>query len=318
MNTRAGPEGDCGSGWKVGFLQVQHEEEHVQEESARSLLAPWRWTGGTQITGSSCAAAVRWAERCRLRTDSMSVIAAAEKLRRERAKTMAARTKAEQRVSASLANADDDMEPAPRTCCFPFLGGSRRYTDLARSQANAKLSRTAEQLALRVSDLAARVASARNTAASLNAAGKKTEALAALRRSKAIEKQLAASQTALESLETQLLMLEDAKLQAEISTALAASTGDFKKTTRGLLKKTEKAVDDAAEVKDLAEDVHSALDGLKQSEFDEDDLLAELEEMQAPKESKNAASHGTITFTLPSVPRGDVTVREAGGVMLAQ
>ena len=41
-----------------------------------------------------------------------------------------------------------------------------------------------EQLALRVSDLAARVASARNTAASLNAAGKKTEALAALRRSK--------------------------------------------------------------------------------------------------------------------------------------
>jgi DNA-binding FrmR family transcriptional regulator len=235
---------------------------------------------------------------------------------------MASRIRAERLTSTSLANADDGLHDAPAPgCCFPFMGKSRRYTDLARSQANAKLAGTAEQLALRVSDLAARVASARNTAASLNAAGKKTEALAALRRSKAIEKQLAASQTALESLETQLLMLEDAKLQAEISTALAASTGDFKKTTRGLLKKTEKAVDDAAEVKDLAEDVHSALDGLKQSEFDEDDLLAELEEMQAPKKElpKTVASHGTITFTLPNVPRGEVTVREAeGGVMLAQ
>lgn len=247
--------------------------------------------------------------------------AAAEKLRKEREKTMASRIKAEQKISASLANVDDDLEQAPRTCCFPFVGKSRRYTDLARSQANAKLARTAEQLALRVSDLATRVASARNTAASLNAAGKKTEALAALRRSKAIEKQLAASQTALESLEAQLLMLEDAKLQAEISSALAASTGDFKRKTKGLLKKTEKAVDDASEVKDLAEDVHSALGGLKQTEFDDDELLAELEEMEAPRKEpvNSVASHGTITFTLPSVPRGDVAVREPeSGVMLAQ
>ena len=258
-----------------------------------------------------------------LHTDeSMSLSGAAEKLLRERERTMAARAKAEQRVTSTLAHVNDDLETTQSACCFPFFG-SRRYTDLTKTQANAKLARTAEQLAARVQDLAGRVATARSTAASLNAAGKKTEALAALRRSKAIEKQLAGSQTALESLEAQLLILEDAKLQAEISAALAASTGDVKRKTKGLLKRTEKAVDDAADVKDLAEDVHSALDGLRPTDLDEDELLAELEELEAPQaapakvEAPKEVAPTSITFHLPAVPRGKVVVSEQEGIALA-
>lgn len=254
--------------------------------------------------------------------ESMSVREAADRLLSDRQKTMTARNVAERKVAKTLSNVDDDLGPTSSVCCFPFFGRSK-YADLKKLQANNKLAKAAEQLSTRVGDLAARVSSSRATAATLHAAGKKTEALAALRRSKALEKQLATSQSALESLESQLLLMEDAKLQSEISTALAASTGDIKKKTKGLLKKTEKAVDDAAEVKDLADDVRGAMEGLHPTDMDEDELMAELAEMEVPQDEPKAAPQAaepkqvtpTITFSLPSVPQGKVLVREEGVAM---
>jgi len=250
----------------------------------------------------------------------MSVSEAAGRLLAERERKMAARTVAERRVHKTLANVDDDLVPSHSLCCFPLFGKTK-YADLEKVQANSKLAKAAEQLSSRVDDLAARVSSSRSTAATLHAAGKKTEALAALRRSKGLEKQLGASQGALEALESQLLVMEDAKLQSEISTALAASTGDIKRKTKGLLKKTERAVDDAADVKDMADDVRGAMEGLQTNDLDEDDLMAELRELEQPaqKPAQQPAEQltPTVAFSFPSAPRGRVQLVREGGVAMS-
>lgn len=235
---------------------------------------------------------------------------------------MAQRSAAALRVKKSLSHVDDDLEPTRSGCCFPFIGRAAYSKELAKNRANSKLAAATQTLEARVGDLSTRAASARQTAVTLKAAGKQQEALAALRRAKILERQLAQSQSALESLESQVMLLEDAKMQAEITAALQESTGKTKKTTKGLLKKAEDAVDGAAEVKDLAEDVRSAMEGLKTNDIDEDELMEELEAMSTPEtQTESVSAPAVVTFTLPSVlpsvPKGRAVSRSPEGVALA-
>ena len=63
-----------------------------------------------------------------------------------------------------------------------------------------------------------------------------------------------------------------------------------KKKTAGLLSKTEDAVDSAVELKDFAEDVSQAFGGLQSDNFDEDELLEELQAMQMEEEIEEVIS----------------------------
>lgn len=186
-----------------------------------------------------------------------------------------------------------DEETAKGGCCFPLW---RKKPDRALSQA-------IDHLQFRVNDLECRAATQRQMALAYKSTGKKTEALAALRRANILGKQIETATTALVTLESQILMLEDAKLQSEISSALSSSVVKVKKTSKGLLSRTEKAVDDAAEARDLSDDVKGVMDGLATNTgVDEDDLLAELEAMTVQEPPTPAAVVPTFTFSLPSVP----------------
>lgn len=183
-------------------------------------------------------------------------------------------------------NEDGEIQPGCRVCTMLF--GQRRKSDGPRIQglkagtatACSRLEQAQVSLKERADRLQERLAESRREAAALMKAGKKTEAIAAMKRAKIAEKQFLTASAAVDALDNQILALEEANLQREIATALSSSVKSVKKKTKGLLDKTEKAVDGSAEVKDLAEDVNSALEGLQPTNApDEDELLVELQEM---------------------------------------
>ena len=142
----------------------------------------------------------------------------------------------------------------------------------------------------------------RREAAVLHKLGKKTEALAAMKRAKVSEKQFLTASAAVDALDNQILSLEEANLQQEIASALSSSVKNVKKKTKGLLSKTERAVDGSSEVKDLSEDVNSALEGLQPANVhDEDDLLQELQQMVLDGMVEAEEEAATTAPTAPTV-----------------
>lgn len=251
-----------------------------------------------------------------------TVLQRAEEAVARKTRVMEERKREDEKIRDRMRAVDDNGDVKSSGCgvCALFWGRARYAAPrdaVLRNKATTQLTAASEQLQARCGDLESRISQARANAVALNANGKKVEALAALRRSKTLEKQLYSSQNALETLEAQILMLEEAKLQADISSALTASTGAVKKKTKGLVEKTEKAVDAAAEVRDIAEDVTSAMDGLRPVDHDEDELMAELASMvEAPPTVRGVAAadatqhphnSATITVSFPTVPKTDTS-----------
>ena len=115
---------------------------------------------------------------------------------------------------------------------------------------------------------------------------------------KALEKQLAMATGAANAIERQVDMIEESALQKEVASALSASVKAAKAKGKGVLNAAEVAVDGAAEVRDMAEDLQQVMEGLSlQDGGDEDDLLAELETMDTVPE---AASEDASLFANPT------------------
>ena len=74
-----------------------------------------------------------------------------------------------------------------------------------------------------------------------------------------------------------------------------------KKKVVGLLSKTEDAVDSAVELKDFAEDVSSVMGGLQMDNYDEDDLLEELNAMSMEEEVGEIISAPAPVVAMPVV-----------------
>ena len=145
--------------------------------------------------------------------------------------------------------------------------------------AAARLDQAAAQVSTHAESLAERAAVARQKAQLLVGMGKKQEALMSLKRCKALEKQAETAMATHAAIEQQQDMLQSSALQRDVASALSASIKSTKGKTKGLLEKTETAVDDSAELKDAFEDISEVLGGLARSDFDDDDLMAEIEEM---------------------------------------
>ena len=154
----------------------------------------------------------------------------------------------------------------------------------ASSAASDRLSTAAASMEAHAESLGERAAAARAKAKSLIAAGKKAEALAWLKKAKQAESQHSNAVATHAALERQIDVLAESALQKEVATALSASVAVAKKKTAGLLSKTEDAVDSAIELKDFAEDVSQAFGGLQADNYDEDELLEELQAMQMEEE----------------------------------
>jgi len=154
----------------------------------------------------------------------------------------------------------------------------------ASTTASDRLSTAAKSMEAHAESLGERAAAARAKAKSLMAAGKKFEALAMLKKAKQTEAQHSNAVATHAALERQIDVLAESALQKEVATALSASVAVAKKKTAGLLSKTEDAVDSAIELKDFAEDVSSAFGGLQADNYDEDELLEELNALAMEEE----------------------------------
>lgn len=148
-----------------------------------------------------------------------------------------------------------------------------------QSSATERLTHAAESVSAHVDSLSERAAQARARAKELHASGKRAEAMAALKRAKALDKQLETASATHVALERQVDVLAESALQREVASALSASVASTKKRTKGLLKQTDDAVDGATELKDFAEDIASTLGTLQTDTYDDDELLEELEAM---------------------------------------
>ena len=154
----------------------------------------------------------------------------------------------------------------------------------ASTTAADRLSTAAASMEAHAESLGERAAAARAKAKSLMAAGKKPEALAWMKKAKQAESQHSNAVATHAALERQIDVLAESALQKEVATALSASVAVAKKKTAGLLSKTEDAVDSAIELKDFAEDVSQAFGGLQADNYDEDELLEELQAMSMEEE----------------------------------
>jgi len=233
-------------------------------------------------------------------------------------KSKALRMKEHQDAEIELAKRMDrliqESDDAPRGCggCLPRWRREKvSTTSEARVQSSTearlfgqrgkqadaaqKLNHAAESVAAHVDQLSQKAEAARQKAMELKAAGKRAEALAALKKAKGLEKQLETASATHVALEQQLDVLSQSALQKEIATALSASVATTKRKTKGLLSKTEDAVDGATELRDFAEDVASTLTGIQQDTFDEQELLDELDAMADPPSASVAGLAAATT-----------------------
>jgi hypothetical protein len=148
--------------------------------------------------------------------------------------------------------------------------------------ANARLDQAAESVEAHAAQLGERAGAARERARMLAASGKRNEAMMALKRAKGLEKQAENAAATHAAIEAQKDLLDGQELQREIASALAASVATTKTKTKGLLTKTETAVDSMEEMRDAFEEVGQVLGGLQSgTDVDDDALAAELDQMIA-------------------------------------
>ena len=192
-----------------------------------------------------------------------------------------------------------------------------------QTSASDKLANAAKSVEAHVEQLSEKASLARAKAAQLASSGKKAEAMASLKKAKLLEKQLETATQTHAALETQVDVLAQSALQREVASALSASVATSKKKSKGLLSRTETAVDEAAELKDLAEDISNAMGGLQNDVFDEDELEAELAELSAPAVRTKAVTFAEVTpknagevvvemGAFPSAPTSLPTSEETG------
>lgn len=226
----------------------------------------------------------------------------------DRARQIAADEKAmAQRIDKLVSNGELEEEAQRRGCgggCFPWMRRSGR-SQLAQDQglevavfgrsaaagsaanANARLEKAAEQMENHAEQLYAKAGASRAKAKILMGQGKKAEALGSLKRAKVLEKQAEVAASTHAAIEQQKDMLESSALQREVATALSASIATTKKKTKGLLEKAENAVDGSAELRDAVDDISEVMGGLNTNgQYDDDDLLEELELMQRESEEQ--------------------------------
>lgn len=121
--------------------------------------------------------------------------------------------------------------------------------------------------------------------------GAKAAALRSLRRSKQLAAQAQKLANASMAVERQADMLEEAGLQQEVAKALQAGVKDIRKV-QSAMKTVENISDDAATMADDVDEINSLLaqladTGADASNIDDEELLAELQEMTGPEDPPN-------------------------------
>lgn len=113
----------------------------------------------------------------------------------------------------------------------------------------------------------------------------KKEALSALKRKKAIEKKLSQIDSTLTTLEFQKDALENAHTNSEVVKVMDVAARSLKDIQKNMnVDKVEDMLDSIKDSSVMSEDISSAISSAIKSEFDEDDLLKELESLEQEDE----------------------------------
>ena len=152
------------------------------------------------------------------------------------------------------------------------------------SPAMAQLLAVGATLENRISEVQARALAMRGEADSYNRQKNRPAAMRALKRSKTLDNQCKSLLSAALAIERQSDMLEDVGLQRQVATALTASVNGMK-TSQKALKQVEAVADDAADMKDVTDDIQAAMatlaEGYQDVGCDDDELAAELDAMMS-------------------------------------
>ncbi|XP_076869862.1 charged multivesicular body protein 4b [Brachyhypopomus gauderio] len=148
-----------------------------------------------------------------------------------------------------------------------------------------------------------------------NGTKNKRAALQALKRKKRYEKQLAQIDGTLSTIEFQREALENANTNTEVIKNMGFAAKAMKAAHDNMdIDKVDELMQDITEQQELAQEISDAISkpvGFGE-EFDEDELLAELEELEQEELDKNLLEIGsTENVPLPNVPSTSLPARPA-------
>ncbi|XP_020338991.1 charged multivesicular body protein 4b-like [Oncorhynchus kisutch] len=148
-----------------------------------------------------------------------------------------------------------------------------------------------------------------------NGTKNKRAALQALKRKKRYEQQLGQIDGTLSTIEFQREALENANTNTEVLKNMGFAAKAMKAAHENMdIDKVDDLMQDITEQQELAQEISDAISkpvGFGE-EFDEDDLLAELEELEQEELDKNLLEiTGTDNVPLPNVPSASLPVRPA-------
>tara|TARA_B100001094_G_scaffold329600_1_gene392696 strand:+ start:4133 stop:5092 length:960 start_codon:yes stop_codon:yes gene_type:complete len=169
-----------------------------------------------------------------------------------------------------------------------------------KATAAGKLESAKAAMQSRVEHLEEKAQASRSASVKAMKAQKKELALRELRRAKMMEKQANSTQSALDAVEQQFEMMEATALSREVASALGATAKSLKKN-KAFLSQAEDSVDAAAEMKDLHDDMAQVMaafgETANNNDYDDEELIAELEEMtQSPTKSNDSVSASDRTL----------------------
>jgi|SaaInlV_125m_DNA_1040241.scaffolds.fasta_scaffold00429_7 hypothetical protein len=151
-----------------------------------------------------------------------------------------------------------------------------------KATAAGKLESAKAAMQSRVEQLEDKAQASRSASVRAMKSQKKELALRELKRAKMMERQANSTQAALDAVEQQFEMMEATALSREVASALGATAKSLKKN-KALLSQAEDSVDAAAEMKDLHDDMAQVMASFGETAYsndcDDDELMAELEEM---------------------------------------
>lgn len=153
------------------------------------------------------------------------------------------------------------------------------------------------------------------TAARKHGTKNKRVALLALKRKKRYEKQLAQIDGTLSTIEFQREALENANTNTEVLKNMGYAAKAMKAAHDNMdIDKVDELMQDIADQHEVAHEISDAISkpiGFGE-EFDEDELLAELEELEQEELDKNLLEvHGPETVPLPNVPAASLPAKPA-------
>ncbi|XP_051525877.1 charged multivesicular body protein 4c [Myxocyprinus asiaticus] len=186
-----------------------------------------------------------------------------------------------------------------------FGGGGKGGKGPSPQEAIQKLRETEEMLTKKQEYLEQKI-EAELVTAKKNGTKNKRAALQALKRKKRYEKQLAQIDGTLSTIEFQREALENANTNTEVLKNMGFAAKAIKTAHENMdIDKVDDLMQDITEQQELAQEISDAISrpvGFGE-EFDEDELIAELEELeQEEMDNKMLEISGTEDIPLPSVP----------------